>query len=126
MEASQVAQELALADDLRIRGLRRGNVLVVFGSLSFVGAWLTLPLGVYLLMTVANSAGSLGLVAGGIILLAVSVLLAVSGVQALKQSLRKHATVTAFGKANPAFGEDRKNLPTGGVPLSWIGNVAGS
>jgi hypothetical protein len=126
VENSQVARDLALADDRRIRVLRRGNLLVVLGSLLFVGAWLTIPFGAFLAITASLSGGSLALLGGGVIFLLASIASVVGGIRVRRQSARDHAAATASGKANPAFDGDRKTLPTGGVPLSWIGNVPGT
>lgn len=126
MENSQVARDLALAEDRRIRVLRRGNLLVVLGSLLFVGVWLTIPFGTSLAITASMSGGSLALLAVGVIFLLASIVSVVGGIRVRRQSARDHAAATASGKANPAVDGDRKTLPTGGVPLSWIGNVLGT
>ena len=120
VENSPVARELALADDRRIRILRRGNLHVVLGSLLFVGAWLTIPFGMFLALTASLSGGSLALLAVGAIFLLASIVSVVGGIRVRRQSARDHAPATALGKADPAFDGDRKTLPTGGVPLSWI------
>jgi uncharacterized membrane protein len=126
MENSQVARDLALAEDRRIRVLRRVYLLVVLGSLLFVGVWLTIPFGTSLAITASMSGGSLALLAVGVIFLLASIVSVVGGIRVRRQSARDHAAATASGKANPAVDGDRKTLPTGGVPLSWIGNVLGT
>ncbi|MDJ0377475.1 hypothetical protein [Cryobacterium sp. PH31-L1] len=115
MDKSQI---LALADDRRLRDLRRGGLLVFLGVLIFAGAWLLIPFGIF-----QSAAGSAWFVVGGVVLLADSAWLVVIGTRMRRRAQRDHAVATAFGKANPAFDEDRKPVPTAGVPLGWIGNV---
>ncbi|TFB69834.1 hypothetical protein [Cryobacterium sp. Hz9] len=86
---------------------------------------MTIPFGMFLALT-AVSGGSLALLAVGAIFLLASIVSVVGGIRVRRQSVRDHAPATAFGKANPAFDGDGKTLPTGGVPLSWIGNVPGT
>lgn len=126
MNTSEWARTLAEADDHRIRSLRRGNLLIALGVVLCVAAWLMLPFGVFQLATASMSVVSLGLVIAGALLLTASVLLVVRGITVRRRAVREHAAVSAFGKANPAFGEDRKTVPTGGVPISWMGGVPGS
>ncbi|MBG6215535.1 hypothetical protein RCH23_003481 [Cryobacterium sp. CAN_C3] len=126
MEESYVARDLAAADDLRIRNVRRGTFFVIIGSVLLVGAWLTIPFSIYRSFNASLSGFSLGLMAGGVVLLGASIFFVVCGVRVRRRALREHAVASVMGKANPAFDGDRKTLPTGGVPLSWIGHVPGS
>jgi hypothetical protein len=113
-------------DQLRIRRVRSATLRVVLGVVLVAGAWLVLPFAVYHL-----AIGPVALVpgieaVGGAMLLAGGVIAVLSGLRGRRRAETMHAPVTESGKANPAFDEDRRPLPTGGVPLGWIGNVPGS
>jgi hypothetical protein len=117
---------MAEADELRIRGIRSGNLRIALGLILGTGAWLLLPYGIYQLATGSAITVPVIEAVAGVALLAAGVLTLVGGARARRRAASVHAPVTAAGRANPAFGEDRQPLPTGGVPINWIGGVPGS
>ena len=124
-----VYSDLAVAmaeDQLRIRRVRSATLRVVLGVGLVAVAWLILPFGIYQLAIGPVALAPFIEAVGGAALLAGGVVVVVSGVRGRRRAERMHAPVTESGKANPAFDKDRQPLPTGGVPLGWIGNVPGS
>jgi hypothetical protein len=126
MPYTHIGEALAAADERRIRLLRRGAFRVAGGVVLIVGAWLVLPLGIYQLVSAPVSVVSVVEVVAGVALLAAGVAVIVNGMRVRRAAVRVHAPETPGGRGNPRFDEDRKSLPTGGVPISWIGGVPGS
>jgi hypothetical protein len=125
MEPTEVARSLAAADELRIRRLRAATIRIVCGVALLVGAWLTLPLGLYQIASTSMSVLTVVEILAGFVLLVAGVAVILRGLRMRREALRSIAPEAMTGRANPAFDEDRKSLPTGGVPHNWIGNVPG-
>jgi hypothetical protein len=99
------------------RRRRRFALLVVLACVAGVGAWLTGPLGA-VMIAMGNQSGW-ALLALGLVLLAATVVAIVAA------SRNRVVTSSAFGKANPQFGEPEPSRnPVGGN--GWIDSGIGS
>ncbi|MGO4102532.1 hypothetical protein AB4Y63_01130 [Leifsonia sp. YAF41] len=98
----------------------------MLGIVLVMGAWFLLPFGISQLTTGSITALPVLEVIGGAALLARGVVIVVREVRARRRAERLRASFSESGKANPLFDEDRRPLPTGGIPIAWMGNVPGS
>jgi hypothetical protein len=113
--------QLVESDERRLRDIRRGAAVITLGVILVAGSWLMLPIGIIRLSSGDPSLESVLVVVGGAIALVAGIALWTHGLRARRATVAAHSPVTAQGKANPAFDEDRKTVPTGGTPASWAG-----
>ena len=113
--------DLAVLDDRRLQASHRATAVITLGVVFALGSWLMLPVGLIQLASVDRSPGAGLLVVGGLLALAVGVALFVVGRRQRRAIAAERSPRSAHGKANPAFDEDRRSVPTGGQPASWAG-----